>query len=240
MVEHLFPLKDRREVAAGTMAFWFDASGSDFSFKAGQNADFILVNPSETDAEGNARTFSFCSSPNEKGTIMVATRMRPTAFKKCLKVLPLGTRVKVSQAMGSFTLHKDVSKAAVLLAGGIGVTPMRSIIQWAIQEGLPHKLYLFYSNRNPAAAAFLSDFEAWAKQKPQFKLIATITEAKDTGWRHELGRVNKEMLTQHVPDLHQAIYYLAGPPGMVAGMRQLLDSLGVSEDNLKTEEFAGY
>jgi len=240
MVEHLFPLKDRREVAEGTMAFWFDSSGSDFTFKPGQNADFILVNPSETDAEGNARTFSFCSSPNEKGTITVATRMRPTAFKKCLKVLPLGTRVKVSQAMGSFTLHKDVSKAAVFLAGGIGVTPMRSIIQWAIQERLPHKLYLFYSNRNPAAAAFLNDFEAWAKQNPQFTLIATITEAKHPGWGYELGRVNKEMLTRHVPNLQQAIYYLAGPPGMVAGMRELLDSLGVSEDNLKTEEFAGY
>src|SRR5437870_13741879 len=90
MVEHLFPLKDRREVAEGTMAFWFDSSGSDFTFKPGQNADFILLNPSETDAEGNARTFSFCSSPNEKGTITVATRMRPTAFKKCLKVLQIG------------------------------------------------------------------------------------------------------------------------------------------------------
>ena len=240
MAEHLFPLKDRREVAEGTAAFWFDSSGSDFTFRAGQNADFMLVNPPETDSEGNARTFSFCSSPNNKGTIMVATRMRPTAFKNSLKVIPLGTGVKVGPSMGSFTLHKDVSKSAVFLAGGIGITPMRSIVEWATQERLPHRLILFYSNRTPAAAAFLPDFATWAKHNPQFKLIATVTDAKDPAWPYEFGRINKDLLTRHVPDLHQAIYYLAGPPAMVTGMRQLLDSLGISEDNLKTEEFAGY
>jgi len=240
MAEYSFSLKERREVAEGTMAFRFDTSGSDYSFRAGQNADFILIDPPQTDPEGNARTFSFCSSPNEKNAIMVATRMRPTAFKNSLKALPLGTRVKVSQAMGSFTLHKDTSKAAVFLAGGIGITPMRSIIEWATQQRLPHRMYLFYSNRTPAATAFLADFEAWARQNPQFKLIATVTDVQGGSWPYERGRVNKEMLARHVHDLQRAIYYLAGPPGMVAGMRELLDSLGVSEDNLKTEEFAGY
>ena len=240
MGEYTFPLRDRREVAEGTMAFWFDSSGSDFTFKAGQNADFILVNPPEPDPEGNARTFSFCSSPNEKGSILVATRMRPTPFKNHLKVVPLGTHVKVTPAMGSFTLHKDASKAAVFLAGGIGITPMRSMIQWALEERLPHKLYLFYSNRTPAAAAFLGGFEAWTKQSAHFKLIASVTQAAGSSWPYEVGRVSREMLTRHVPEPDRAIYYLAGPPAMVAGMRQLLDSLGVSEDNLKTEEFAGY
>lgn len=240
MTEYIFPLTDRRVVAEGTMAFWFDSSGGEFTFKSGQNADFVLINPPHTDPEGNARTLSFCSSPNEKGSIMVATRMRPTAFKNYLREMPLGTGVKVSPAIGSFTLHKDASKAAVFLAGGIGVTPMRSIIEWALEERLPHKLYLFYSNRTPAAAAFLDEFETLAKQNQQFKLIATITQAKDPAWRHEVGRVSTELLTRYVPDPHRAIYYLAGPPGMVAGMRQLLDLLGVSEDNLKTEEFAGY
>jgi ferredoxin-NADP reductase len=142
--------------------------------------------------------------------------------------------------MGSFTLHKDTTKAAVILAGGIGITPMRSIIEWATQQRLPHMLYLFYSNRTPAATAFLADFEAWAKQNPHFKLIATVTDAQGGSWAHERGRINPDMLTRHVPDLQQAVYYLAGPPGMVAGMRELLNSAGVNEDNLKTEEFAGY
>src|SRR5207245_10740829 len=126
------------------------------------------------------------------------------------------------------------------LHDAVGTTSMSTINQWASQARPPHKLYRCYSNRNPVAAAFLKNFEAWAKQNPQFTLIATITEARHPGWGYELGRVNKEMLTRYVPDLHQAIYYLAGPPGMVAGMRELLDSLGISEDNLKTEEFAGY
>ena len=240
MTEFLFALKDRREIAEETMAFWFDTAGSNYAFKAGQNADFILIDPGETDAEGNARTLSFCSSPNAKNSIMVATRMRKTAFKNWLKKVPLGTKVKVSQAMGSLTLHKDASKAAVFLAGGIGVTPMRSIVEWAMQERLPHSLILFYSNRTPAATAFLDDFEGWAKQNPKLKFLPTITDAKDSSWRYEVGRIGQDLVKRHVPDLQNSIYYLAGPPAMVAGMRQLLESLGVSEDNLKTEEFAGY
>ena len=84
------------------------------------------------------------------------------------------------------------------------------------------------------------EFEAWAKQNAHFKLIASVTQAAGSSWPYEVGRVNRELLTRHVPEPDRAIYYLAGPPAMVAGMRQLLDSLGVSEDSLKTEEFAGY
>ncbi|MFB3921868.1 MAG: FAD-dependent oxidoreductase [Terriglobia bacterium] len=240
MKEYLFALKDRAEIAEETMAFWFDTSGSEFSFRAGQNADFTLIDPPVTDAEGNTRTFSFASSPSQSGSFMIATRMRRTAFKDSLKELPLGTKLKVSAAMGSFTLHKDTSRPAVFLAGGIGITPMRSIIEWATQAKLPHKLILLYSNRTPQATAFLSDLEAWAKQNPNFKLVATVSDVKDPNWRNEQGRIDATMLRKHVADLSKPVYYLAGPPGMVTAMRQLLEAAEVSEDYIKTEEFAGY
>src|SRR5712692_5835931 len=125
MPKYLLTLKERQEVARDTMAFVFDTLGSGYAFKAGQNADFILVDPPETDGQGNARTFSFASSPNNNGGFTIAMRMRKSAFKKSLKLIPLNTRLEVSRAMGSFTLHKDPSKPAVFLAGGIGVTPAR-------------------------------------------------------------------------------------------------------------------
>jgi ferredoxin-NADP reductase len=240
MTEYLLPLKHRQVVARDTMAFWFDTLGTGFTFKAGQNADFRLIDSPQTDGEGKARTFSFATSPNDRASLMVAMRMRNSAFKESLETIPLGTRLKVTSPMGSFTLHKDSSKPAVFLAGGIGITPIHSLIGWATEEQLPHRLYLFYSNRTPEETAFLNSLENWARVNLNFKLVATITASKDLSWPHEFGRIDEKMLTKHLPEIRNSAYYLAGPPAMVAAMRELLDHLGVSEDNLKTEEFAGY
>ena len=240
MADYFLALKERAEIADGTMAFWFDTSGTDYTFRAGQNADFTLIDPPQTDAEGNTRTFSFASSPSHSGSFMIATRMRRTAFKNSLKELPLGAKLKVSPALGSFTLHKDISRPAVFLTGGIGITPMRSIIEWATLAKLPHKLLLLYSNRTPQTTAFLSDLETWTKQNPNFKLVATVTDMQDPKWRNEHGRIDGTMLRKHVTDLMKPIYYLAGPPEMVSAMRRLLEAAEVSEDYIKTEEFAGY
>ena len=240
MTKYLLALKDRQEVAKDTMAFWFDTLGSGYTFRAGQNAHFVLVDPPETDGEGNGRTLSFATSPNDQGSFTVATRMRDTAFKRALRAIPIGTKVKVSAPMGSFTLHRDSSRPAVFLAGGIGITPISSIIGWATEERLRHNLYLFYSNRTPEEAAFVDRLENWMRQNPNFKFIPTVTASRNGSWGGEFGRIDREMLVKYVPEIRGPLYYLAGPPGMVAAMRQLLDDMGVSEDSIKTEEFAGY
>jgi len=95
-----------------------------------------LSDPPETDAEGNTRTFSIASSPFEN-ELVFTTRMRDTAFKRSLKKVPLGTKVKIAPATGSFRLHKNVGKPAVFLAGGIGITPFLSIVRQADRDRLP-------------------------------------------------------------------------------------------------------
>ncbi len=129
------------EVAEGTMAFHLERPPG-FDFRPGQSADLTLVNPPETDSEGNVRTFSIASAPFEDH-LMFATRMRDTAFKRSLKKVPLGTTVKMDSPMGSFTLHKNSAKPAVFLAGGIGITPFSSIVRQADHDRSPHRLYLF-------------------------------------------------------------------------------------------------
>src|SRR5450755_4990917 len=119
-------LLSRHEVAEGTMAFRFERPAN-WAFKAGQYLDMTLLDPSETDSEGNVRSFSIASGPHEE-TLMVATRMRDTAFKRVLKTMPLGTAVKIDGPSGNLTLHNNVKKAAVFLAGGIGITPFQSIV----------------------------------------------------------------------------------------------------------------
>jgi len=128
----------------------------------------------------------------------------------------------------------------VFIAGGIGIAPIRSILQHATQERLPHKLYLFYSNREADDAAFLEEFENMTLQNPNFTLIPTVTGHRTLAWPHEKGHINREMLSRYLLGLNGPIYYVTGPSGMVTAMTDLLNSSGVSDDNVKTEEFGDY
>jgi ferredoxin-NADP reductase len=233
-------LLSRVEVAEGTMAFHF-AKPSNFDFKPGQAADVTLYNPPETDAEGNTRTFSIASSPFES-QLMFATRMRDTAFKRSLKKIPLGTAVKIDSPMGSFMLHKNPSKPAVFLAGGIGITPFISIVRQADHDRLPHQLHLFYSNRRPEDAPFLEALQKSEKNNPNFLLVCTMTAMSQSKkeWKGETGLIDKEMLSRHLTSLQGPIYYVAGPPAMVAAMREMLVGAKVDEDDIRSEDFAGY
>lgn len=240
-------LLNRSEAAQGTMAFQFERSAG-WTFKAGQFVDITILDPPETDSEGNVRGFSIASAPYED-TLMVATRMRNTAFKRELAALPLQTEFKIEGPFGNLVLHKNASKPAILLAGGIGITPFRSIVRHAAHERLPHQIYLFYSNYRPEDAPFLEELGELEKQNPNYHFIPTMTamERSERPWSGETGLINAQMLAKRlkvaIPSdspVADAIYYIAGPPGMVAALRKMLADWGVDEDNIRTEEFAGY
>lgn len=240
MAEYEMTLMDRQRVARNTMAFWFDTNGAPYEFRAGQHADFTF-SQSFVNCEGdNSRTFSLANSPHDRRLAMIALRMRETPFKMSLKTAALGTKFKVSRPRGSFTLHKDFTRPAVFLAGGIGITPIRSIIHWAAQDHLPHKLYLFYSNRISEDAAFLEELEGLATRNRSFTLIPTVTAGNSPTWPYENGPIDLNLLRRYLHGLHGPVYYVAGPSGMVAAMTTLLHSSGVSADDIKTEEFGDY
>jgi ferredoxin-NADP reductase len=240
MADQSSKLMRQEEVAEGTTAFHFEKP-SGFSFRAGQCADVTLTAPLETDAEGNTRTFSIASPPfaNE---LVFTTRMRDTAFKRSLKEVKLTAKVKISPAAGSFTLHKNLAKPAIFLAGGIGITPFLSMVQQADRDRLSQKLYLFYSNRRPEDAAFLDTLRALETTNPNFRLICTMTEMSKSKkeWKGETALIDKEMLSRHLANLQGPIYYIAGPPTMVTAMRETLVSAGVKENDIRTDEFVGY
>jgi ferredoxin-NADP reductase len=237
---HTAPLTKREEIAEGTMAFHF-AKPADFQFRPGQSMDLTLLNPPETDAEGNSRAFSIASAPFDND-LMIATRMRDTAFKRVLRKASPGLQVKIDHPGGSFVLHHNSEKPAVFLAGGIGITPFLSIIRQAGHDKSPHHMYLFYSNRRPEDAAFLGLLSEATEQNPNFHLIATMTEMDKSHreWKGQTGFINKDMLTKHLPSLQGPMFYLAGPPAMVEAMRRMLIEAGVDEDDIRTEEFSGY
>ena len=240
MPEYTLELIKTNEVAEGTLAFALQKP-AEFNFKAGQSIDLTLLSPAETDAEGNTRTFSIASAPDEN-ELMFATRLRDTAFKRILRNMQPGTKLKLDGPMGSFNLHKNASKPAVFLAGGIGITPFRSMIREAARQKDPHQIYLFYSNRRPEDTAFLEELEATQKQNPNFHLIATMTEMEKSkkSWTGERGFIDAAMLKRYLPALNGPIYYIAGPPAMVAAMKDALMKAGADEDDVRAEDFPGY
>lgn len=230
----------KEQVAEGTMAFHFSRP-TGFEFRAGQAMDLTLIDPPETDAEGDVRTFTIASAPFDED-LMIATRMRDTAFKRVLRSARVGLELKMEGPSGSFTLHKNASKPAVFLAGGIGVTPFLSIVRQAAKDGLRRPIVLFYSNRRPEDSAFLNMLERESGDETGFRLVPTMTEMEESQrpWTGERGFIDGEMLLRHIPDLQGPIYYVAGPPAMVSAMQRTLAAAGVDEDDVRTEEFAGY
>lgn len=236
MVEKL-RLLSKELVAEGTMAFHFKKP-ADFEFRAGQYGEFTLLDPPETDEEGNSRIFSLVQAPHE-GELVLATRLRDSAFKRVLRESPVGTEVKFDGPWGDFRLHKKESTPAVFLIGGIGVTPVRSIISQATHDRTGHQLLLIHANEDASGAPFVGDFERFAAENPNFTYVQALSSPTED-WQGEVGRIDHAMLRRHVADLAAPIYYLSGPAGMVKAMRGLVLEAGADEDNIRTEEFSGY
>ncbi|GAA0590863.1 FAD-dependent oxidoreductase [Virgibacillus siamensis] len=238
MSEDTIKLLKKEEVANDTMAFHWEMPDG-FEFRAGQFGEFTLINPGETDEEGNTRPFSFVYAPSEN-ELVTATRMRDSAFKRVLKDMPEGTEVKFDGPHGNFTLHKTESTPAVFLIGGIGITPIRSMIAEATKNKTSHDMTLLYSNHTLDDAPFMSDFEKFEEQNSNFKFVPVMTQTDSDEWNGESGHIDEEMLKRYVSDVSTPIYYLAGPPDMVKAMYKLLVDAGANEDNIRAEEFSGY
>ena len=233
-------LLGRTDVAKDTMAFQFEKPRN-FLFKAGQSDDVTLLPPAQDSPHPLTHTFSIASAPSDE-ELTIATRMRDTAFKRSLSALPVGTDVRIEDAMGSFTLHNNTARPAVLLAGGIGITPFLSIVSDARKRGLHHRVILFYANRQLEDAAFIDVLWNLKRINPRFSFVPTVTRLNSNHgeWKGETGHISPEMLHRHVGKLQGPIFYIAGPPRMVAAVRQTLVEVAVDEDDIRMEEFAGY
>lgn len=230
-------LLGREGIARATAAFRL-ARPDGFSFEPGQAVNLTLVEPPETDAKGNSRTFSLASAPSE-ATLQIATRMRDTAFKRVLGSLAPGAALKIRGPMGKFTLPEEPSRPVVLLAGGIGITPFMSMLREEERRDSRRPRVLLYSNRTPADAPFLGELEAMAQRLSRFRLVSTMTEAVPVGgtWG---GMADPDFLAREVPEARGSMHYLAGPPAMVASLRKALAATGVPEADVRTDEFYGY
>jgi len=232
-------LVDRRTIAEGTWAFRI-AVKPKLGYRAGQTVDLTLPKPAFNDDAGNQRTFSIACAPDD--TILIATRVRGSAFKKSLAEGPTDQPIEVEGPIGSFTLPNRPQRV-VLLAGGIGITPFRAMAEDAINRRLEHHITIVHSNRTPEETPFLEELRSWAVANDRFVYMPTMTQMEHSkaSWSGEHRRVGPELLATVAPaDRNAALYYVAGPDRFVKGVADSLKTFGVDEDQIRAEEFPGY
>jgi ferredoxin-NADP reductase len=232
-------IKEKREVAKGTLLVLFDLLGEDVSFEPGQYFWVELVDPPYDDEKGARRHITVVTSPTERGVLGLCTRMRDSAFKRSLAELPIGAPVEVEQPKGDFVLPAETDRPYAFLAGGIGITVFRSMLRYIADEGLPHRVTLVYSNRDRESTAFLDELRELEAANPNLRVVFTMTQ--DPGWDGETRRIGPELLSDCLDgELEEFTYLIAGPPPMVEAVTEELKNAGVAESNLRPERFSGY
>lgn len=207
-----------------------------FDFKPGQFVTMKLDAPG--DQRGGIRTLSIAASPTEN-FLMFTTRISASGFKQKFNSLKAGDKVNVIGPFGNFILHDDFSHKAVLIAGGIGITPFRSMIQNAADEKLALEIDLLYSNRSFEQIAYYKEFEKLQKQNSKFVVYHTLTDETPEHWSGGIGRITEDTIME-ITDADNSTFYVCGPPGMVNAMEALLKGMNISPERIKAERFEGY
>jgi ferredoxin-NADP reductase len=228
-------LTSRAAVAEGTYAFHF-VRPPGFAFEAGQAVEVLLDGAAE-DGRALGHAFSIVSAPFEP-RIVVATRLRDSAYKRALDRLRAGSPARLDGPFGTLTLD-DGARPAVLIAGGIGITPFMSMVRDAHARGSARPLALVYANRRPQDAAYLEELQDLARTHAPFRLHATMTRGEGTPWQGTQGRIDAAMLATAAQG-GSPVWYVAGPPGLVAAAAMALDDLGVAQADVRSETFEGY
>ncbi len=232
-------LKEKEQVAKGTLLAVFDLLGEQVDFRPGQYFFVTLLDPPYEDDKGPRRHISVVTSPTERGVLGLCTRLRDTAFKRSLEELPLGAEVEVEPPKGKFVLPEDTSRPYVFVAGGIGITVFRSMLRYVADESLPYRITLVYSNRNVAETAFLQELRELERRNPDFRLVLTMTD--DPGWDGESRRIDADFFRDYLGEqLNDVTYLVAGPPGMVGAMKEALAEADVAEEHVIAENYSGY
>jgi ferredoxin-NADP reductase len=232
-------IKEKQEVAKGTLLVTFDLLGEEVDFRPGQYFFVTLPDVGHQDEKGLRRHITVVTSPNEKGVLGFATRMRESAFKRSLGELAVGSEVEVEPPKGKFVLPDDPSRALVFVAGGIGITVFRSMLRYIREEQLPYRVTLIYSNRDRESTAFLDELRQLEQALPDFRLILTMTQ--DPAWEGETRRIDAQFFKDQLGDeLNSFTFLVAGPPAMAEGVQKALDEAGVREENVIAERFSGY
>jgi ferredoxin-NADP reductase len=207
---------------------------SGFQYKAGQ---FMFV--TYDSPHGDRRKHITISSSPTESFLEISKRLTGSEYSKGLLEKEPGDWVRLEGPYGKFTAETSIKKIG-MLCGGIGITPLRSMIRFYADKKADKDIRLIYSNTTKASIAFKEEFDALEKDdKFNFKVFHTLTQS-DIDWTDETGRINEDMVKKLIPDYMEREFYTSGPPAMVDAMKDILEKINVKDENIKFEYFPGY
>lgn len=209
------------------------ARPKDFDYLPGQYMFITLRNKGEQ----KTKHFTISSSPTED-FLEVTKRLTGHEFSNALGAVKVGDRVVIRGPYGDFTFQGEHDRIC-MLSGGIGITPLRSMIRYSTDKGLSASIVLLYSNSREDDIVFKDDLESMARQNPNLKVVNTITRP-GPAWKGFTGRIDGNLIVREVPDYANRIFFTSGPRKMVDAMLALLNDLGLPENQIKQEYFPGY
>lgn len=238
MAQYTLTLREIVTVADGTEMFVFDKP-ADLMYEAGQYVVLRVANLVAPDDRAGVRSFSFSSAPFEDD-ITFTMRQGITGFKQTIYALKPGETITATGPVGHFTLsHAPDDRPIVFLVGGIGVTPMWSILKQAEHDGSERTFIAIYSNRFEKDAAFHQGLKS-LKLK-HYRYVPTFTQETIpcSGLDEERGYICERMVRQYVADVHAVWFYLVGAPGFIEAMEKMLADMGVAKERQVCDPFAG-
>ncbi len=221
-------LTNKKSEVPGVQSFIFDPT-EPIAWKAGQFFHYVLHHE-PTDNRGSDRWFTIASAPSEKH-VMITTRLaaeRGSTFKKTLQDLRIGEAIEVSDLDGEYIVE-DLAQEYVFIAGGIGITPIRSILKELDETHKQISATLLYANRNQNIV-YKDELEGFAKNNANLKIHYIISPE----------RIDEAKIKELIPDLRKPLFYVSGPEPMVEGLGNTLKAMGVQADHLKQDWFPGY
>ncbi|MBI4039205.1 FAD-dependent oxidoreductase [Candidatus Daviesbacteria bacterium] len=235
-----FRFIQKKQESSNAYSFFFDPEQSDFSWNAGQYLVWEQA-LTEVDPRGNKRPFTIATSPSEK-TVAITTKISGSPFKKQLLQTEPGAILSAAGPQGKFTLDQSGKFGQhLMIAGGIGITPFRSMIKYSLDAGLNLPITLLYSNTVPEEIIFAQELDEY-ESALSLQVVHTIThpeESKQT-WSGRVGRIDENLIKQYATNLNQTIFYICGPAKMVAAFKELLLSMQIPAEQIRFELFSGY
>lgn len=240
MANFSLTFKNKVQVADGTWSFIFEKP-ADFVFEAGQYVALVLPRLVAPDKRGPVRSLSICSAPSE-ADLVFSVRITDSGFKQTLMALEPGEIAQATKPIGHFTLaHAADGKRIVFLAGGIGVTPIRSILVESANANLDRPFSFFYSNRMMKDAAFHEELKALVL--PNYQYVTTFSQETlpCTGTNEERGYICEDMLRKYLSaeEIADSWYYLVGAPAFIEAMEKMLVEMGVAKERFVNDPFTG-
>jgi 3-phenylpropionate/trans-cinnamate dioxygenase ferredoxin reductase subunit len=229
-----FRIINRAQITPTVITFRLQPeSGQIFDYLPGQ---FVMVGIYDQSGQILAKKpYSLCSSPNNKGELQIAFKIQGK-FTEQLAELKENDRIAIAGPFGVFTLRPPINRDTVLLAGGIGLTPLLSILRYVADQNTKHNFTLLFAVRSADEIAFQDELDNLASQHSNIKCVYFVESAPDN-WTGEIGRITPELLLKYCQPMTEKNYFVCGPPIFIQIMVERLEKSSVPASQIHNEKF---